>query len=85
MHVKAVGSGKAGKAFGLTRFSSLRKKFILMFLYTFYINAFSIAIPSLKEGIVIEKAYRTCKIIGRPRDCFHGIINHGLVAEMITS
>ena len=57
-----------------------------MFLY-----AFSIAIPSLtegiailKEGIAIEKAYRTCKIIGRPRDCFHGIINHVLVAEMIT-
>ena len=36
---KAVGSGKAGKALiGLTRFSSLRKKIILMFLYTFYIN-----------------------------------------------
>ena len=57
-----------------------------MFLYTF-----SIAIPSLRrnsyieEGIAIEKAYRTCKTIGRPRNCFHGIINHGLVAEMITS
>ena len=42
-------------------------------------------IAILKEGIAIEKVYRTCKIIGGPWDCFHGIINHGLVAEMITS
>ena len=35
--LKAIGSGKAGKALALPDFL-LSKKFILMFLYKFYIN-----------------------------------------------